>query len=270
MIFIFANCSTLLPSLPSTQTELFESLVLVLLLRHLRTKLNYQALTYLPRFSQLPDPLKPAFNSLCQLAHFASFNCQSRSRVTFSLSQLQEANIPTPVDTFGLLKITKRLTLRGYAPYYSFLHSAVQDFLCALWMSKTNEDEQHHDVSCIMNDDPMSPTLQFFAGCTQLEGKYQKTVELLLTLANKPVNFLNPIASLSLNPHKKADPRRVLLAVLHCIYESHQEELFLQVNPTNLEGELVLLCFRLLQAFSFQLCSDWAVHFFFASSIYST
>ena len=48
---------------------------------------------------------------------------------------------------------------------------------------------------------------------------------------------MNPIASLSLNPHKKADPRRVLLAVLHCIYESHQEGLFLQVKPTNLKGD---------------------------------
>ena len=40
MIFIFTNCIPALPSLPSTQTELFESLVLVLLLRHLRTKLR--------------------------------------------------------------------------------------------------------------------------------------------------------------------------------------------------------------------------------------
>ena len=190
----------MLPSLPSTQTELFESLVLVLLLRHLRTKLGYQALTYLPSFSQLPDPLKPAFNSLCQLAHFASFNYQSQSRVTFSLTQLQEANIPTPEDTFGLLKVTKRLTLRGYAPYYGFLHSAVQDFLCALWMSKTNEDEQQHDVSCIMNNDPMSPVLQFFAGYTQLKGKYQKTLKLLLTLANKPVEIYNSNCKFVIEP----------------------------------------------------------------------
>ena len=242
MIFIFANCDPTLSSLPSTQTELFESLVLVLLLRHIRTKLSCQALTYLPSFSRLPDTLKPAFNSLCQLAHFASFNCQSQSQVTFSLSQLKEANIPTPEDTLGLLKVTKCLTLRGYAPYYSFLHSAVQDFLCALWMSKTNEDEQQHNVSFIMNIDPMSPVLQFFAGYTQLKGKYQKTLKLLLTLANKPVDFLRPITSLSLNPHKKADPRRVLLSVLHCIYESHQEELFLQVKPTNLEGD-TMHCF---------------------------
>ena len=237
MIFIFMNCNLVLPSLPSTQTELFESLVLVLLLRHLRTKLGYPELTYLPSFFHLPDPHKPAFKSLCQLAHFASFNYQSKSRVTFSLTQLQEANIPTPEDTFGLLKVTKRLTLRGYAPCYSFLHSAVQDFLCALWMSETNEDEQHHDISCIMNNDPMSPTLQFFAGCTQLKGKYLKTLKLLLTLVNKPVDGMQPMTSLSLNPHKKADPRRVLLAVLHCIYESHQEGLFVQVKPTNLEGD---------------------------------
>ena len=87
------------------------SSVLVLLLRHFWTKLGYQALSYLPSFSQLPDLLKPTFNPLCQLSHFASFNFQSHSRVTFSLTQLQEANIPTPEDTFGLLQVTKRLTL---------------------------------------------------------------------------------------------------------------------------------------------------------------
>ena len=246
MIFIFANCNLTMPSLPSTQTELFESLVLVLLLRHLRTKLGYRALTYLPSFSQLPDPLKPAFKSLCQLAHFASLNYQSQSRVTFSLTQLQEANIPTPEHTFGLLKVSKQLTLRGYAPCYSFLHSAVQDFLCALWMSKANEDEQQHNVSCIISIDPMSSVLQFFSGCTQLKGKYQKTFKLLLTLVNKPVDYVTPIASLSLNPSKKADFRRVLLAVLHCIYESHQEGLFLQVKPTSLEGDRCCFVFDAL------------------------
>ena len=135
-----------------------------------------------------------------------------------------------------MLKVTKQLTLRGYAPYYSFLHSAVQNFLCALWMSETNEDKQLHDVSCIMNNDPMSPVLQFFAGCTQLKGKNQKTLNFLSTLTNKPVDILRPITSLSLNPHKKADPRRILLAVLHCIYESQQERLFLHVKSTAVEG----------------------------------
>ena len=71
----------------------------------------------------------------------------------------------------------------------------------------------------------------------------RKTLKLLLTLANKPVEVFTQIATLSLNPHKKADPCRVLLAVLHCIYESHQEGLFLQVKPTNLEGNCCCLVF---------------------------
>ena len=102
-------------------------------------------------------------------------------------------------------------------------------------MSET-KGEQEHDVKRIMNNDPMSLVLQFFAGCTQLKGKYEKALKLLLRLANKPVEALTPIARLAENPHKKADPCRVLLAVLHCIYESPQEELFLQAKPTNLEG----------------------------------
>ena len=95
MIFIFANCNLTLPSLPSTQTELFESLVLVLLLRHLRTKLGYRALTYLPSFSQLPDPLKPKFKSLCQLAHFASIQLSVTEQsdfLTYSVTGGQYSN----------------------------------------------------------------------------------------------------------------------------------------------------------------------------------
>ena len=48
---------------------------------------------------------------------------------------------------------------------------------------------------------------------------------------------MTPITCLSLNPHKREDPCRVLLVVLHCIYESHQERFFLQVKPTNLQLE---------------------------------
>ena len=89
----------------------------------------------------------------------------------------------------------------------------------------------------------MNPIFRFFSGWTQLKGKCQKTLKLLLTLANKPVEIVTPIARLSLNPHKKADPRRVLLAVLHCIHESHQEQLFLQVMPTNLKHKVCSFVF---------------------------
>ena len=51
------------------------------------------------------------------------------------------------------------------------------------------------------------------------------------------------MTNLSLNPHKKADSRRVLLAVLHCIYESNQEGLFVQVHPINSEGSDYLFAF---------------------------
>ena len=63
-----------------------------------------------------------------------------------------------------------------------------------------NEDQQQHDVSCIMNTDPMSPVLQFFSGCTQLKGKYLQTFKLLLTLVNKPVEGLIPISSFVIEP----------------------------------------------------------------------
>ena len=85
-------------------------------------KLGYQAENYFfPSFSHLPDTLKLIFNFLYQLTHFVSLNCQSQSQVTFSLTQLQWANIPTPAHMFGLMKMTKQLILFAYAPYYSYL-----------------------------------------------------------------------------------------------------------------------------------------------------
>ena len=171
------------------------------------------------------------FDGLCQLAHFASFNNQSQRRVNFSLIELQNANIPTPQDTLGLMKASQKLTCHGRYPQYSFLHSIVQDFLCAVWISRMDEDKQENYVSLLLNSDPMSPGLQFFAGRTQLKGNSHKTLKLLLKEANKPTPAYFPVSQLAMNPCKSADPRRVQLAVLHCIYESHQEEAFLQVIP---------------------------------------
>ena len=92
-----------------------------------------------------------------------------------------------------------------------------------------DEDEQVRYVSLLLSSDSMSPVLQFFAGCTQLKGKSHKALKLLINKSNIPIHAIFPISQLAVNPCKSADFRRVQLAVLHCIYDSQQEEVFLQV-----------------------------------------
>ena len=140
------------------------------------------------------------------------------------------------------MKASQQLTCRGYIPQYSFLHSAVQDFLCAVWMSTMDEEEQMRYVSLLLSSDPMSPILQFFAGCTQLNGKSHKTLKLLVKEANIPFLSSLPVTHLALNPCESADYRRVQLAALYCIYESQQEEAFVQLRPKDVHGNHCL-CF---------------------------
>ena len=62
------------------ETQMLQSVVVNLLLRHFRKKQGYEPERDLLRLSELPVFLKPTFDALCQVAHFASFKYSSQSR----------------------------------------------------------------------------------------------------------------------------------------------------------------------------------------------
>ena len=126
---------------------------------------------FLRYFSDLPPKQKQAFDNLCLVAYHSTFSGKvaSQSNKLISYEDLNIAGLQDLQETLGLMKVHQQLTWCGYNPHYGFLHSSVQDFLCAVRMSQLSPKEQVRDFIRIMTSNPTSLVLRFYAGITKLE-----------------------------------------------------------------------------------------------------
>ena len=122
------------------------------------------------------------------------------------------------------MKVHQQLTWCGYDPHYGFLHSSVQDFLCAVRMSQLSPEQQVKDFICIMTSNPTSLVLRFYAGITKLES--ERVCECLSQIGMNPPGFFvfNNLCTAS------SDPRRLFLTYLHCLYEAKHNKILCQFD----------------------------------------
>ena len=230
---------TIQTGLPTTQTELFNCFVLNLLLRHLVAKAKYKHAKPLLRcFSDLPSNENKAFNKICLISYHSTFSGKvaSQSNQLISSDDLHKAGLQDVQETLGLMKVHQQLTWCGYDPQYGFLHSSVQDFLCAVRMSQLSPEQQVKDFICIMTSNPTSLVLRFYAGITKLES--ERVCKYLRRIGMNPPGFyvLNNLRTAS------SDPRRLFLTYLHCLYEAKHNKILCQFDSK----ELVCFdCYRL-------------------------
>ena len=92
----------------------------------------------------------------------------SQSNQLISSDDLNKAGLQ---ETLGPMKVHHQLTWCGYDPHYGFLHSSVQDFLCAMRMSQLSPQEQVRDFIRLMTSNPTSLVLRFCAGITKLDNE---------------------------------------------------------------------------------------------------
>ena len=218
---------TIQTGLPTTQTELFNCFILNLLLRHLVAKAKYKHAKPLLRcFSDLPSNEIKAFNNLCLISYHSTFSGKvaSQSNQLISFDDLHKGGLRDVQETLGLMKVHQQLTWCGYDPHYGFLHSSVQDFLCAVRMSQVSPEQQVKDFICIMTSNPTSLVLRFYAGITKLEServcKYLSQIGM-----NPPDAFVfNNLCTAS------SDPRRLFLTYLHCLYEAKHNKILCQFD----------------------------------------
>ena len=213
---------TILTGLPATQTELFNCFILNLILRHLITKAKYKHTKPLLRcFSDLPSNENKAFNNLCLISYHSTFSGKvaSQSNQLISSDDLHKAGLQDVQETLGLMKVHQQLTWCGYDPHYGFLHSSVQDFLCAVRMSQLSPEQQVKDFICIMTSNPTSLVLCFYAGITKLEN--ERVCKYLSQIGMNPpgVFVLSKLFTAS------SDPRRLFLTYLHCLYEAKHNKI---------------------------------------------
>ena len=219
-LFHHSSCSTL----PSTRTGLFKALVCNLLLRYMQLR-THHGLLEVKEFKHLPDDVLQDFKSLCGLA----FHGIMKDRKVFLLDSLQKLGLKHPSSPLGLMQAQQQLTGFGARHCYSFLHYAVQEFLAAYYMSKLGEEKQTKSVGQILHSTPLSTVLPFYAGLTGLSN--EGACDTLLEVTKQPLDTCSALQALSHTLHESSDRRRLILALLNCIYEAQKPSICKLINP---------------------------------------
>ena len=204
-------------TLPLTRTGVFKKLLYHLLLRHmqLRTAHGIEQCEK-EEFECLPGNLLQEFRSVCGLA----FHGIMTNKNVFNLSSLRQLGLTHPSSPLGLMQAQQHLTDFGPHYRYSFIYFAVQEFLAAYHISKLSEKEQTKVIRQILHSTPLSTVLPFYAGLTGLFN--EGACGILLEVTKHPLDKIAVQLSLQHTLHESCDRRRLLLALLNCIYEAQR------------------------------------------------
>ena len=221
--------------LPSTRTDIFESFVQNLLLRHMQQRTEHK-ITAVEDFESLPRDILEKFNSICSL----SFCGIKESKRVFHLKDL---GITSLTDTLGLMQVHPQLTRSGIHSRYSFLHYAMQEFLAAYHISKMTEEKQTETAREILHNNPLSPVLPFYAGLTKLSNVHIRDV--LLEVTKRPLDAEAILEDMHKEPDVSSDRRRLLLTLLNCIFESQDPNLCRLILPLDITHGVLISFFHL-------------------------
>ena len=211
--------------LPSTRTEIFESFVQNLLLRHMQQRTEHEVVE-VKDFHHLPADISQRFDSISSLA----FHSIMEGRRVCGRLDLEKLGITSQVGTLGLMQVHPQLTRFGMDSRYSFLHYAMQEFLAAYHISKMTEEEQTEMAREILHTNPLSPVLPFYAGLTKLSNVHIRNT--LLEVTRRPLDADTVVEDMHKQPDRlSSDRRRLLLALLNCVYESQDTRMCTSIKP---------------------------------------
>ena len=195
-------------TLPTTLTKLFEIFILNALKRNVKTLNHCRHRKRLCTLDELPDAVKPQFESLCKMA-FCSF---LENKVVFSYEDLESAFPHCSVETelesnlLGLMTAFKSFTTTGEEMNYQFLHLNIQEFLTAKWASSTlSAEKQGKFIKDNLMQIQYRTVLKFLAGISQLKGIISDIIfpklQCLNVLYNPDSIHLGPCSSKSGESH---------------------------------------------------------------------
>ena len=129
-------------ALPTTMSELYTKIILNVILRNIRKKLEYESIPSLPHFDSLPDSLHQPWSLLCELA----FQTLSKDKIVFSHEDLgmrfKDLSLDSGVSCFGLLQSAESVLVDGHGVSFHFLHLTFQEYLAALYLVRQPTDKQ--------------------------------------------------------------------------------------------------------------------------------
>lgn len=201
--------------LPKTMTQLYSTLVLVLIRRYMIENGIWDEESRIPtNFQHLPQDILSELKRVSELAHSGLFK-EDMQLVFF------DDDIPEGIQYLGLLKESKEMYVsEGVRTSYSFLHLSIQEFLAA-WHVSCHSDLVEEAISKTF-DKPgagsdVKPHLhafrRFLAGMVGCNGF--------------PIEFI---------PFKFVDISRY---IVNCFYEA-QNTAYLKSLPENISWRLVL------------------------------
>ena len=220
--------------LPSTRTKLYAALVNTQLFRYWQSRTsagdNAMKIEGSHDMELLPPEMVTTFRALCKLAYIGLEEGHS----SFDQVAIKEAGLDsTAQNTLSLMKAH-----RGFSKgtTYSFLHYTIQEFLAAYEISKLEHVKQTKAVERLLKNSPLSTTLPFYAGLTKMVN--MDAFELLLKVQDLPLSRMLLPQQLQSHPNDPgSDPRRLLVALMNCIYESGRHELYRHFHPERKANE---------------------------------
>ena len=176
--------------LPTTITELYESLTRILLLRYLRghteySKCSVRSFEDLPRvvYNQMLAISKIAYDGVCRV-------CDGEQSV-----QLIFPDLPNNFETLGLMQSVSQLFMDGQKTSHNFLHLTFQEFLAAFLISTMSPAEQLEHFQR-HKDGRLRVVLKFLAGLTKLKEVTSDQLRSLLgepTVGPRQTPYCNPM-----------------------------------------------------------------------------
>ena len=161
--------------LPTTLTELYNSLTQILLLCYLRGHSEYSHQKCVKSFEDLPGEV---YNQLLVISKIAY---KGICRYGISV-QLIFPDIPDDFETLGLMQSVSQLFMDGQKTSHNFLHLTFQEFLAAFLISTMSPAEQLEHFQR-HKDGRLRVVLRFLAGLTKLN---KVTPDKLKSLLGEP------------------------------------------------------------------------------------
>ena len=165
VVTVYQECLSTGNTLPTTLTELYTTLALTLLFRHLRGTLIYKTVNRVKTFTELPTEVYQHFSDLCELAYSGIATSSDQVKIVFT-----EADLPPDFNNnLGLMdSVYEFYVTQSSVSSHNFLHLTFQEYLAAVHISKMQPAErlEHFDRH---KEGKLRVVLRFLAGLTNLK-----------------------------------------------------------------------------------------------------
>ena len=206
-IICFLYSQNLGDNMPKTETEVYKSLVVAIILRKLRLD-NPSA--QLHSLEDLHGDDKECYSRICSLAFNMTVECkQIVHELPMSLDSLNKSPFR------GLLTIDRTSKLFGLEDVLTFLHLTLQEYLAAYHIASLPEIQQIKMIKLHGGKNHMLTAFKFYCGLVDLQHKMHQFVEI----------------ATSTEPN--------LLYIVHCAYETQESTICYRAMEI-VQGQIVL------------------------------